>query len=170
MNALILVSDGFEDVQLYYSWYRLREDRVRVTIASLSGRPVSGKHGYRVVPDSPIGELNPTEYDLLVLPGGDAPCNLRVNEVAVDIARTFMEDGRRVAAIDRGPQLLISAGSLDGRIVTCARAIRDDVRAAGATFRDESIVVDGNLVTGRSSEDLPEFGRAMLTNPVSVRV
>ena len=75
----------------------------------------------------------PIAVYLLVLPGGGAPSRLRIREVAVGIARTFMEDGRRVAAICHGPQLLISAGSLDGRIVTCAPSIRDDVRFAGAT-------------------------------------
>ena len=67
-----------------------------------------------------------------------------------------------MAAIGHGPQLLISAGALDGRAVTCAPGIRDDVRAAGAAYRDEAVVLDGNLLTGRGPDDLPAFCRQMM--------
>ena len=162
MKSLILLADGFEDIQLFHPWYRLREEGVEVRLATPGGRPVTGKHGYRVKADSPIDEVNPGEYDLLLLPGGDAPARLRLQETPVAITRMFAEDGRPVAAVCHGPQLLISAGCLDGRIVTCAPTIRDDVRAAGATYRDEAVVTDGNLITARGSDDLPEFGKALV--------
>jgi protease I len=85
-----------------------------------------------------------------------------LHESAVGIARTFLEEGGRVAAIGHGPQVLISAGGLDGRTVTCAPGIRDDVRAAGANYRDEAVVRDGDLLTGRDGDDLPEFTRALV--------
>ena len=157
MKALILVADGFEDLELFCPWYRLREEGVEVTIASPSTQPLTGLHGYRVEPDMPIHELNPAEYDLLLIPGGRSPEKLRVREEAVDVARTFMQENQRVAAICHGPQLLISAGALDGRAITCAAGIRDDVRAAGAQYRDEAVVVDGNLITSRGPDDLPAF-------------
>ena len=72
-------------------------------------------------------------------------------------------DGTRVAAIGHGPQLLISAGVLDGRVVTCDPGIRDDVRAAGATYRDESVIRDGNLITTRGPDDLPAFCQLFVT-------
>jgi protease I len=162
MKALILTADGFEDLQLFCTWYRLQEEGVQVTLASPGGKTLTGQHGYRVEPDMPIRELNPGEYDLLFIPGGAAPERLRLREEAVDVARTFMEDDRRVAAICRGQQLLISAGALSGRTVTSAPAIRDDLRAAGATYRDESVVVDGNLITARGSDELPQFCRQLL--------
>src|SRR5271155_4402472 len=115
MKALILLADGFEDVQLFCPWYRLLEEGVRVTIASHSGQPLVGLHGYRVEPDMPIHEVNPSEYDLLVVPGGTSPEKLRQREGAVGVTRTFMEEGRLVAIIGHGAQLLISAGSVDGR-------------------------------------------------------
>lgn len=162
MKALILIADGFEDLELHYPWYRLREEGMEVTLASPGGHAVTGKHGYRVEADMPIRELNPSEYDVLLIPGGLAPETLRLREEAVDVARTFMEDDRRVAAICHGPQLLISAGALNGRYVTCAPGIRDDVRAAGANYRDEAVVVDGNLMTSRGPDDLPEFCRQLV--------
>ena len=162
MKALILVADGFDDLQLFYPWYRLREEGVEVTLASPTGKPVTGLHDYRVAVNVAVGEVNPAEYDLLLIPGGDAPGALRLREEAVDVARTFMDDGRCVATICHGPQLLISACALNGRHVTCAPEIRDDVRSAGAAYHDESVVVDGNLVTCRGQAELAEFCRTLL--------
>ena len=110
----------------------------------------------------PIREANPAEYDLLLVPGGGAPEVLRLREEAVDVARTFIEEGQKVAAIGHGAQLLISAGALDGRRVTCSPGIRDDVRAAGAVYSDEATVTDGILLTGRGPDDLPAFAQAMM--------
>ena len=157
MKALILLADGFEDLELFCPWYRLQEEGVEVTLASPNGLTVTGKHGYVVETDMPIREANPAEYDLLLIPGGRAPEALRLREEAVDVTRTFVEDDRRIAAICHGPQLLLSAGALNGRTVTCAPAIRDDVRAAGANYRDEAVVADGNLLTSRGPDDLPQF-------------
>ena len=80
----------------------------------------------------------------------------------MDVTRTFMQDSRLVVAIGHGPQLLLSAGALDGRTVTCSPGIRDDVRAAGASNRDEAAVLDGNLLTCRGSDDLPAFCRLLI--------
>jgi protease I len=162
MKALILVADGFEDLELFCPWYRLQEEGVDVTLATPTGRPVTGKHGYAVEADMPIREVNPSEYDLLLIPGGRSPEALRLREEAVDVARTFVEEEKRIAAVCHGPQLLLSAGALNGKTITCAPTIRDDVRAAGATYRDEAVVVDGNLLTSRGPDDLPEFCRQLV--------
>ena len=124
---------------------------------------MTGQYGYAVEPDTAIHEVNPAEYDLLLIPDGPAAERLRQREEAVDVARTFIEDGRKVAAIGHGAQLLISAGALDGRRVTCSPGIRDDVRAAGAVYSDEATVTDGILLTGRGPDDLPAFAQAMMT-------
>src|SRR5262249_44032218 len=98
MNALILAPHGLADLELVCSSYRLLEEGWRVTLATPSGQSVVGRHGYRADADTPLRELNPLEYDLLLVPGGDSPERLRLREEAVDVARTFMEEGRRVAA------------------------------------------------------------------------
>jgi protease I len=134
-----------------------------VRIATPGGQRVKGLHEHRVEADMPIREVNPSEYDLLLVPGGQSPERLRLREEAVDIARTFMDEDRPVATLGHGPQLLISAGSLKGRQATASPGIRDDLRAADATYRDESVVLDGNLLTGRGSDDLPEFCRQMMS-------
>ena len=170
MKALVLLADGFEDLTLFVPWYRLREEGVKVTIASPLLHALTGQHGYTVEPDTRIHDLNPGDFDLLVIPDGLAVERLRIREAAVDVARTFSQEGR-IAALGHGPQLLISAGAVDGRTLTCSPGIRDDIRAAGATYRDEPVVVDGNILTGRGPDDLPEFARAVvrfLKNPVKV--
>ncbi len=162
MKALILAADGFEDLTLFLPWYRLREEEVEVTLACPFLHAVTGMHGYTVEPDAAIHEVNPTEFDLLFIPDGPAIERLRVREEAVDVTRTFIEDGMKVATIGHGAQLLISAGAIDGRRVTCSPGIRDDVRAAGAVYSDEATVTDGILLTGRGPDDLPAFAQAMM--------
>jgi len=163
MKALFLLENGFEDLQFFCPWYRLQEEGVQITVAAFSSQALVGQHGYRVEPDMPIHELSPAEYDLLVVPGGWAPQKLRLREVAVDVMRTFIDDGRLVALIGHAAQLLISAGAADGRVLTCDLGIRDDVRAAGAIYREESVVVDGTLISSRGSEDLPQFCHQIVT-------
>ncbi len=159
MKALILIADGFEDVQFFYTWYRVQEEGIAVTVASPGASAVNGLHGYRVEPDMPIRELNPSEYDLLIVPGGGSPEKLRQREDAVDVTRTFVEEDRLVAIIGHGAQLLISSGVIDGRALTCSPGIRDDVRAAGGNYREEGVVRSGNLLSCRQSDDLPRFAR-----------
>lgn len=171
MKALILVSDGFEDLTLFLPWYRLREEGIDVRLAGPMMHALTGKHGYRVEPDARIHEVNPAEFDLLVIPDGPMVEQLRQREEAVDVTRTFVQDGGSwVAAIGHGAQMLISAGVLDGRTVTCDPGIRDDVRAAGANYRDEAVVRDGNLITARGADDLPAFCRLLVSAAAGVRV
>ncbi len=161
MKSLMLLDDDFEDVTVFYLWYRLREGNGQVCLASPVMHVLSGEHGYRLEPDVPIHQVNPADYELLVIPDGRCVERLRLREEAVDIARTFVQEGMKVMAVGHGPQLLISAGALDGRQVTCAPGIRDDVRAAGAFYRDEAVVGDGNLLTCRHRDDLPLLARQL---------
>lgn len=162
MKALFLLADGFEDLHLFYPWYRLREAGTRVVLGSPTGKAVTGRHGYIIACDMPIHEVNPSEYDLLVIPGGYAPEKLRLREEAVDVARTFLDEGRVVVAIGHAAQLLISAAALGGRTLTSAPEVRDDVRTAGGIYRDEAVVVDGNLITCRDNDALPDLGKKLL--------
>ena len=158
MKALFLIADGFEDIQFFYPYYRLQEEGISVTVAAaVDNKPAIGLHGYVVEPDMPIPELSPSEYDILVIPGGRSPEKLRLREEAVDVARTFFQDGSLIAAVGHGAQLLMSAGALDGRLVACAAGIRDDIRSASAAYRDEGVIVDGTLITARGNDDLPGF-------------
>jgi protease I len=158
MKALIVTTDGFEDSELTYPYYRLQEAGIDVEIATPDGESVTGKIGEEMDADLAISEASEDEYDLLVVPGGNAPEDLRLEaEEAITLVREFDESGKPIASICHGAQLLISADVLKGREVTGYWAIRVDIENAGATFVDEGCVVDDTLVTARYPDDLPAW-------------
>lgn len=162
MKALIIGADNFEDTELLVPLYRLKEEGVTVDIASIKKGKIKGKHGYEVEANKSIKEIEPDEYDILILPGGKAPETIRKEKEALDIARYFFEKNKPVAAICHGPQILISANLLKGRHATCYRKVADELRASGAIYEDREVVVDGNLITSRQPSDLPAFMREIV--------
>ncbi|RPI37317.1 MAG: type 1 glutamine amidotransferase [Nitrospiraceae bacterium] len=162
MKALIISADNFEDSELLFPYYRLREEGIQVDIASIQKGKIKGKHGYEVDANKDLGEIRPDEYDLLVLPGGKAPERIRKEKAAIEIARHFMQSRKPVSAICHGPQVLITAGVLKGRHATCYKSVAQEMRDSGAHYEDKEVVVDGNLVTSRQPSDLPAFMREMM--------
>ena len=159
MRALIISADNFEDSELLVPYYRLKEAGVEVTVASLSQGAIKGKHGYEVAVDKTLDEVNPDDYGILVLPGGAAPALVREEPKALEIAQSFFARSKPVAAICHGPQILISAGLLQGRRATCYKSVVDELKKAGALYEDREVVVDANLITSRQPDDLPAFMR-----------
>ena len=162
MNALVLAADGVEDSELLVPMYRLKESGITVDVVAPEAGDVTGKHGYAIPVDGMFAQAREKDYDLLLLPGGKAPETVRLDEDAVEVTRRLMETGKPVAAICHGAQVLISAGVLQDRKATCWPAIRDDLKAAGAEYRDEEVIVDGNLITSRCPDDLPAFCREIM--------
>lgn len=162
MRVLLVSAEGFEDTELLVPWYRLREAQIDVDIASSKPGSFSGKHGYEVSATLGMGDVRPEHYDLLLLPGGKAPAKLREDQRLLEIARSFFDAGKPVAAICHGPQILVSAGLLQGRTATCYRTVAPELTEAGAEYRDEPLVVDGNLITSRQPDDLPVFTREIM--------
>ena len=159
MKALIISADNFEDTELLVPYYRLKEAGVEVIVASLSRGAIKGKHGYDVAVDKTLDEVNPDDYAILVLPGGAAPALVRKEPKALEIARSFFARSKPVAAICHGPQILISAGLMQGRRATCYKSVADELKVAGALYEDREVIVDANLVTSREPADLPAFMR-----------
>jgi len=162
MRALIVSADHFEDTELLFPLYRLQEEGLQVDIASLARGKINGKHGYEVVVDKALRDVDPNDYDLLVLPGGQAPTKLRREPAAIAIAQDFMRSNKPVAAICHGPQILITAGVLQGRRATCYRSVAAELQESGALYEDQEVVVDGKLVTSRQPSDLPAFMREIV--------
>lgn len=162
MKALILSADMFEDSELLVPYYRLLEVGFTVDVASDKRGNIRGKHGYEVPVNKLISEVTAADYDLLLLPGGKAPAAIRNIPAVQEIARTFMTEGKPVAAICHGPQILISANALRGRKATCYKEVMTELREAGTQYEDSEVVVDGNLVTSREPRDLPAFCREMI--------
>jgi protease I len=161
MRALVVSADRFEDSELSEPLQQLQARGVEVDIAAPQRAPITGKHGQRVSAGLALSAVRTEDYDLLLLPGGEAPARLREIPQAVAIARHFLQAGKPVAAICHGPQLLIATGLMAGRAATCYRPVRHELEAAGLNYFDREVVVDGNLVTSRQPTDIPAFMRAI---------
>lgn len=176
MRILILTGDAGEAQEIYYAKYRLEEEGWDVRIATTTARTFlsvvhdfepgfdtyTEKPGYRVQADLGLDGVDPTEFDALVLPGGRAPEYLRNRPRAVAIVRHFVEKGKPIAANCHGPLLLLAAGGMTGRTMTCYPDLEPDVRAAGAEFVNRDVVTDGNLVTVRGWPDNGPWMRAFV--------
>jgi protease I len=108
-----------------------------------------------------IGDVSADDFDGLVIPGGKSPANLRQHVAIVDFARKLANSGKPVAAICHGPQVLVTAGVMDGKRATCYAGMADELRSAGASYADTAMVRDGNIITSRSPGDLPRFCAAL---------
>ncbi len=160
-RALIISGEGFEDLELFVPYYRLMEEGFQVDISSPKEK-FKGKHGYEASTSISLGDVNPDDYDILVLPGGKAPASIRNDKRVTDIAKAFFDKDKPVASICHGPQVLIKAGVMNGRKSTSYRSVGKELQEAGAKYEDKEVVVDGNLVTSRQPSDLPAFMREIM--------
>ena len=163
MKALFISADGFDDAELLVPYYRFQEEGISVDIASIKkNEPITGKHGYKMEVTKTLAEVRPDDYDILLLPGGDAADAVKEEPKAMELARDFFRKDKPVAAICHGPQTLIAAGLLKGRRATGDPSLIDELNSAGALYEYQEAVVDGNLVTSRGPSDLPAFMRETL--------
>src|SRR5438067_847825 len=152
-RILILVEQAYEDLELWYPKLRLEEEGMETVVAGPERTLYSGKHGYPCRPDRTLNEVRASDFDALVIPGGWAPDRLRRLPVVLDLVREFDHAAKPIAMICHAGWVPISARILKGRRVTGVAAIRDDLENAGARFVDESVVVDGNLISSRTPAD-----------------
>lgn len=166
-HVLIMATNRFEESELFGPREILTERGAKVSLASPTRdeimATVHDEPGKRIKPDLTIDEVDPDDYDALLLPGGVGnPDQLRMNERAVSLIRQFAQAGQPVAAICHGPWLLVEADVLRGRRATAWTSIRTDLRNAGATVVDEPAVTDGNIITSRKPDDVPAFTDALI--------
>jgi len=181
-KAVIIVAHEFEDIELLYPILRLSEEGAEVVVVPvreglhprpyLDGKPVTGRFGHPVpIPVMAEGnrysigsieELGANEIDCLLFPGGYSPDALRLHAGTLELVRECHRKGKLLAAICHGPWILISAGIMEGKQATGYIAVRDDLVNAGAEFLDVPAVRDGNIITGRVPDDLPEFCREII--------
>jgi protease I len=158
----ILATNGFEQSELEVPRDKLRSAGATVHVVTPDGDAIRGwdktDWGSKVEADKSLGAIKASDYDALVLPGGQInPDLLRVNDAAITLIRDFVRDGRIVAAICHAPWLLIEAGVVEGRDMTSYHSIRTDVENAGADWVDREVVVSNGIVTSRNPGDLDAF-------------
>ena len=169
----ILVAPMFRDEEVFEPLDELNRSGAHVVVVALTRETMRGKLGGSIEPDATIDEVRPSDFDALILPGGQAPETLRLDARVLEFVRAFDRQQGLLAAICHGPQVLISADLLRGRRATCYVGIRDDVKLAGAEYVDAPVVVDGHLITSRVPADVPAFlaaiGDALLRAGVATR-
>lgn len=166
-QVAILTEDGFEEVELTSPKKALEQAGAIVHI--ISPQPGSVKawdhdHWSGEVPvDVHLDAANPEDYDMLIIPGGVLnPDKMRINLACVQFAQHFIEQGKPLASICHGPQLLIETGMIANRKMTSHPSIRTDLENAGAIWEDAAVVVDNGLITSRSPKDLEAFNAKVL--------
>lgn len=162
-KIICLIHDGFEDLELWYPVLRLREEGYKVYITGEKANiKYTGKYGVPAVSDLAFSDIDCDEYDGLLVPGGWAPDKLRRYPEVLDIVRSINEMGKPIGHICHGGWVLISADILRGKRVTSTPGIKDDMKNAGGIWSDEPVVVDGNIVSSRKPQDLPEYMKAYI--------
>jgi protease I len=166
-KVAILTEEGFEQVELTSPKAALEAAGAKVDVIS----PKSGKikawnktnWGIEIEVDKQLSNVSPDEYDALVLPGGVLnPDKLRQNKEAVAFVSAFLDEGKLVAAICHGPQMLIETGLIGGRTLTSYPSLQTDLKNAGARWINQEVVVDNGLVTSRTPADLEAFNQKMI--------
>ena len=162
-KMIIAVEEMFNTHEFWYPYYRLKEAGCEVVVmGSGSAEKYTGKPGTEVKPDLSADQVSVADYDGIVIPGGYAPDRMRRYPKMVQHVRDFHDAGKVVAAICHAGWMLASAKILQGKSVTSFFAIKDDLIHAGANWIDREVVVDGNLITSRTPDDLPAFMRAII--------
>jgi protease I len=164
-RVAVVIAQNFEDVEVTSPVEAIEAAGAETVLIGPEPGEVTGKKGTALTVETTfdaLGQADEASFDLLLIPGGGAPENLRIVDSAVAFTKRFVESGKPVASICHGPQLLISAEVLRGRKTTCVNKIRDDVRNAGAIYEDEPLVIDGNLISSRTPRDLEVFNQAIL--------
>lgn len=161
-RIVVLAEDMYEDPELWYPYYRLLEEGAEVILVGPEAKTYESKHGYPATAEVAAAQVRVENVDGVVVPGGFAPDRLRRYPEVLNLVRGVFEKGGVVAMICHAAWVPISAGIVRGKRATCVSAIKDDLINAGATYVDEAVVVDGNLISSRTPADLPAFMPAII--------
>ena len=162
-KILILLEKGVEDSEFIYPYYRFQEEGYKMDIvAPQAKKEYVGKHGVPFTSEFSPSDVDLNDYEALIIPGGQAPDRMRIHPGLVQLVKEANSKGKVIAAVCHGPQMLIEADIVRGKTATSWPSVRTDLRNAGANVVDEPVVVDGNIVTSRSPDDLPDFCKATI--------
>ncbi len=167
IKVAILVTDGFEEVELVKPRQALDQAGAKTTVVSPKSDRVRSwqmtEWGKDYPVDMALNQARADQFDALLLPGGVmSPDKLRMDPTAVKFVKSFFDAGKPVAAICHGPWTILEAGAAHGRHMTSWPSLKTDLKNAGAQWVDQEAAVDGNLVTSRKPDDIPAFNKAMI--------
>lgn len=163
LKILMPVEDLYNDLEFWYPKLRLQEEGAEVIVAGpKAGQMYKSKIGMSAMSDASFSTLNADDFDGVVIAGGYAPDRIRRNKDALELVRKIHQNNKLVAHICHAGWVPISAGIMNGRTTTSYEAIKDDLINAGAKWVDAEVVVDGNIISSRTPDDLPAFMRAII--------
>jgi protease I len=162
-KVIQLVSADFEDLELWYPVLRLREEGATVHIVGeKANEEYIGKYGVPIVSEYAFKDINPEDYDAILVPGGWSPDKLRRYEEVIAMVKSMDERKKPIGQICHAGWVLISAKILQGVKVTSTPGIKDDMENAGAIWLNEPVVTDGHIVSSRRPPDLPDYMREFI--------
>ncbi len=162
VHIAVLTGEGFHDGEAFMPMGYLVNRGAAVTVIGVeTGLATAYNSDFTIHVEKTVEDVSVDQFDALILPGGEAPAMLREHEEVVDFARDFYDSGKKIAAICHGPQILITAGVMDGKNATGFEGIREELEEAGVNYRDESVVIHQNLITSRTPPDLYDFSLAI---------
>ena len=157
-KVIALLDHEFDDLELWYPVLRLREEGAQVDLVGpKADTTYVGKDGVPVESDYAFADVNPADYDAVIIPGGWAPDKIRRFDEVMTIVQHMDDNEKTIGQICHAGWVTISADILKGRTVTSTPGIKDDMTNAGATWVNEAVVTDGHLVSSRRPPDLPEY-------------
>ncbi|SEN85342.1 protease I [Amphibacillus marinus] len=160
-KVLALLEEDFEDLELWYPILRLQEEGAKVDlVAQEANKTYYGKYGVPAQAAFDFAAIQPEDYDGLLVPGGWAPDKLRRYPEVISLVKHFDQHHKIIGQICHAGWVLISAKILNGVKVTSTPGIKDDMTNAGATWIDESVVVDGHIISSQRPPDLPPYVKA----------
>lgn len=157
----VLLGKGFEETEAIAPVDLLRRANIPVLTVGIDGNVIEGSHKIPVVADITIDEMDLTQMDMLVLPGGlGGVASIMASQAAMDAVRFAWENGKFLGAICAGPTILASLGILDGKNATCYPGCED--KMGKATILSQAAVTDGKIITGTSAGCALPFGLALI--------
>ncbi len=167
VRVAVLLTDGVEEPEFVKPKQALEEAGAEVTVISPKGGQIQAFQHHdkskKYKTDKSLDQADPSQFDALLLPGGALNAvALRVDVKAKQFAKAIDKAGKPIAVICHGPWLLVSSGLVRGRKITSYHTIQDDLRNAGADWRDSEVLVDRNWVSSRKPDDIPAFNREMI--------
>ncbi|MFA6636406.1 MAG: DJ-1/PfpI/YhbO family deglycase/protease [Candidatus Omnitrophota bacterium] len=163
-NVAVLVGEGFQDAEtLFPIGFLVNRGSEVTTIGVEKGYVKAYNSDTWVRVEMSAAEADADDYDAIVIPGGSSPAYLREHDSVVNFLKKGAQGGKVIAAICHGPQLLITAGMLEGKNVTSYPSVAEELYTAGANYDDVPVMRDGKIITSRVPDDLPHFVRAIET-------
>ena len=162
-KAIIFIAQGVEDSEFCYPYYRLQEAGFLVDTATKGKTNVLGKWGLPIPASVDADQVSDSDYDLAIIPGGyESPDRVRQQKNVLVFLKAFDRNEKIISSVCHGPWVLISAGIVVGRRMTCYQGCKDDLINAGAFYEDAPVVTDRNIVTSPHFRNNPDWMAATL--------